>query len=132
MCHLGASRLERTLIERVEHILTIVSIIVDYIGIVLILIGAAKFAARAVLIEMRRLSGLACLHQIRENRLELGGYILAALEFMIISDIIMTALTRELHELYFLALLVAVRTAIGFFLNMELKDIRKEDEQSDG
>lgn len=123
---------ESGFIETVEQILNGVAIAIDYIGIALILIGAAKFAVRAVIIETERLSGAACLHRIRRNRLELGGYILTALEFMIVSDIIHTAMTRALEELYFLALLVAVRTAIGFFLTRELNDIRKEDEQDNG
>ncbi len=50
---------------------------------------------------------------------------------MIISDIIHTALTREMEELYFLAPVVAVRTEIVFFLNIELKDIQMEDADSD-
>ena len=85
---------------------------------------------RAVMIETRRLAKIECVHQIRQNRLELGGYILTALEFMIVSDIIHTALTRKIEELYFLALLVVIRTAIGYFLNMELKEIEKQESQT--
>jgi len=125
--NIGKSFTKGSPIAFFEHSLPITAAAIDYIAIALILIGAIKFAVRAILIEVRRLTGIGCLQQIRRNRLELGGYILAALEFMIISDIIHTALTRKLEELYFLALLVGVRTAIGFFLNLDLKKIQQEE-----
>ena len=55
--------------------------------------------------------------------MELGGYLLAALEFMIVSDILHTVITRELEDLLFLGLLVVIRTAISFFLGLELKEV---------
>ncbi len=109
------------------HSLPITAAAIDYIAIALILIGAIKFALRAILIEVRRLAGIACLHQIRRNRLELGGYILAALEFMIISDIIHTALTRKVEGLYFLSLLVTSDMTIDIFMSMDFKETKKEE-----
>ena len=100
---------------------------IDGVGVILILIGAAKFTLRAAVLEIERLRGLSCVHRIRHNRLELGGYILAALEFMIVSDILHTVVTHELEDLYFLGLLVLIRTAISYFLGLELKEVEKAE-----
>lgn len=110
-------------LESLTPVIEALAIAVDLIGVAIILIGAVKFTVRASVLEVQRLRGLACVHQIRFNRMELGGYILAALEFMIISDILHTVITRELEDLYFLGLLVIIRTAISFFLGLELKEV---------
>lgn len=45
---------------------------------------------------------------------------------MIASDIIHTVISRELEDLIFVAALVAIRTAISFFLGKELAEARQE------
>ena len=100
-------------LELIAPAIEIIAIIVDLIAVVLILIGAAKFTLHAATIEFDRLRGIACVYQIRHNRIQLGGYILAAIEFMIVSDILHTVVTREIEDLYFLGLLVIIRTAIS-------------------
>lgn len=102
-------------------------IAIDVFGVSLLLIGAFKFAANAVRIELDKVRGLACVKRIRANRMELGGYMLAALEFLIISDILHSVLSRKLEDLYFLAVLVVIRTAISYFLGRELKEMEQEE-----
>ena len=58
--------------------------------------------------------------------MQLGRYILAALELLIVSDIIHTALSLALKDLLFLGLLVLIRSVISFFLDREIRDIRAE------
>lgn len=115
------------LLETLAPSLEFIAIVVDLIGVALILIGASKFAFKAVAIEVQRLRGLACVRRIRHNRVELGGYILTALEFMIVSDILHTVITRALEDLYFLGLLVLIRTAISYFLGLELKEAERSE-----
>jgi len=102
------------------------AVAIDVFGICLLLIGAAKFASNAVRIEFDKVRGLACARRIRANRIELGGYILAALEFMIVSDILHSVVSRKLEDLYFLAMLVVIRIGISYFLGRELKEIHEE------
>ena len=45
----------------------------------------------------------------------MGTYILIGLEFMIVSDIIHTFVTRTTEDLIFLGAIVIIRTAISFF-----------------
>ena len=58
--------------------------------------------------------------------MDLGTYILVGIEFMIASDIIQTVIKRELADLAFVSALVAIRTAISFFLGRELAEARRE------
>ena len=63
---------------------------IDIIGIIIVLIGAIKFVIHAIPIEFKRLKGVACAHELRHLRLQLGSYIVLSIEFMIVSDIINT------------------------------------------
>ena len=60
------------------------------------------------------------------ERVELGRYILAGLELLIVSDIIHTALSLALADLVFLGLLVLIRSLISFFLDRELGSLKGE------
>ena len=117
------------ILETIAPVVETISVLVDVVGIVLILIGAGKFVFSAGVVEVERLSGTACARRIRHNRVELGGYILAALEFMIVSDILHSVVTRELEDLYFLGLLVVIRTAISYFLGLELRESEIAEER---
>ena len=115
------------ILDTITPTIELIGLVVDLIGVTLILIGAVKFTLRAAVVEIDRLRGIACVYQIRHNRVELGGYILAAIEFMIVSDILHSVVTREIEDLYFLGLLVVIRTAISYFLGLELKEAEKVD-----
>ena len=102
-----------------------VSAAIDLFAILLLLIGAVRFilgVARAELSgdESRRLRGT------NRERIELGRYILAGLELLIVSDIIHTALSLAVADLVFLGLLVLIRSLISFFLDRELGEVRRE------
>lgn len=93
------------------------------------LIAAVKFVIQYAKFEYGRIRGMACVYQIREMRLQLGSHILLALEFMIVSDIIHSALSRTLDDLMVLGALVVIRTALSFFLGLELKHAQQEPER---
>ena len=111
-----------------EAVLAFAAQIIDLIGILILLIAAARFVVRYVGFEFARLRGAECVGRIRDMRLVLGSYILLALEFMIISDVIHSALSRTLDDFIILGALVLVRSAISFFLSLDLKDARAESE----
>ena len=96
---------------------------IDVIGIIIVLIGAIKFVVHAVPIELKRLKGVACAQELRHLRLQLGSYIILSIEFMIVSDIINTVLTKTMEDLYYLIGLIVARTAISYFLGKELNEI---------
>ena len=98
---------------------------IDVAGCVILLIGAARFVwgvARAELSRdrERRVRGM------NAERVELGRYILAGLELLIVSDIVHTALSLAMADLVFLGLLVIIRSLISFFLDRELEQLKSE------
>ena len=98
---------------------------IDVVGCVILLIGAGRFVVGFARAEMsrspdRRVKG------VNMERVELGRYILAGLELLIVSDIIHTALSLAMSDLVFLGLLVIIRSLISFFLDRELEQVKKE------
>jgi uncharacterized membrane protein len=98
---------------------------VDLASVAILLIGAARFAVAVAAAELsgegaRRRRGLDA------ARVELGRYILAGLELLIVSDVIHTALTFALEDILFLGALVLVRSAISFFLSREIEGLERE------
>ena len=98
---------------------------IDAAAIVIVLVGAVRFILGFLTLEVRGDAALR-MQGIDRQRSELGRYILAALELMIVSDIIHTALTMELGDLLYLGLLVVIRSVISYFLDREMRDIRDE------
>jgi len=99
---------------------------IDLIGIAILLIAALKFLLRYAIFEFARSRGIESVFQIRDMRLCLGSYILLALEFMIVSDVIHSALSRTPDDFLILGVLVLIRSALSFFLSLDLKDMREE------
>ena len=97
---------------------------IDLAAIAILVLAALKFIAHFVGFEIKRLHGLECVEGIRNLRLQLGSYILLSLEFVIISDIIQSAITRSLDDLLTLGLLVIIRIALSFFLGRELSEVK--------
>lgn len=98
---------------------------IDIISIVVMLIGAARFILGFAAAEFAR-DAATRVRGIDVERAQLGRYILAGLELLIVSDIIHTALSLALTDLVFLGLLVLIRSAISFFLDREISEIRAE------
>ena len=112
-------------LARLAHWLEWVSSGIDIASIAIMLVGSLRFIVGFVQAEA---AGVAAerLERIDRHRMELGRYILSALELLIVSDIIHTALSLALADLLFLGLLVLIRSMISFFLNREIREIRGE------
>jgi uncharacterized membrane protein len=108
------------------HGLEWVAVAIDLLAIALMLIGAARFVLGVARAEISR-DDVRRVRGINHERQELGRYILAGLELLIVSDIIHTALSLRLEDLVFLGLLVIIRSAISFFLDREIREIRAEE-----
>ncbi len=113
--------------EQVKTVLETIAFAVDLVGISILVYAAVKFIAHFLGFEIKRLQGLECVEGIREMRLRLGSYILLALEFIIISDIIMTGISRNVDDLLALGLLVIIRIALSFFLGRELNEVKAQE-----
>jgi uncharacterized membrane protein len=118
------------LLEPPAATLETVASVIDLIGITIVLWGFVRALLEFVLNESRRFRthlGASCMHRVR---IDLGTYILVGIEFMIASDIIQTVIKRQLKDLIFVAALVAIRTAISYFLGLEVAEVRRQQSES--
>ena len=99
---------------------------IDLFAILVLLLGAVRFVVGFVQAEMEFRDDLRRVRGINQERVELGRYILAGLEILIVSDIIHTALSLAMADLVFLGLLVVIRSIISFFLDRELAEVKRE------
>ena len=113
--------------EQVTIVLETIAIAIDLVGIAILIYAALKFIAHFLGFEIKRLRGLECIDAIRNMRLQLGSYILLSLEFIIISDIIQTAISVNVDDLLSLGLLVVIRVALSFFLGRELSEVKAQE-----
>lgn len=98
---------------------------IDLCAILILVLGAARFAWGVARSELRR-DATSRVRGTNRARVELGRYILAGLELLIVSDIIRTSLSLALSDLLFLGLLVVIRSLISFFLDRELGELKQE------
>ncbi len=111
----------------VEKIFEPIAFGVDLIGIIILLWGFVLSFIQLVKWEFSKLSGKGTLKEAQKIRRTMGTYILIGLEFMIVSDIIHTFVTRTKEDLMFLGAIVIIRTAISFFLGRELEQIETNE-----
>ena len=126
----GASRTnpgKRSCVESLAEVLEYIAVGADIVGISLMVWGFAKSLLHVLIAEFTRTSGSQFLRRARVIRCELGTYLLLGLEFMILSDIVQSALSRTLLDLAFLGAIVLIRTAIGHFLGQELAELASAD-----
>lgn len=82
-----------------------------------VLVGMCELAK----LEVHRLRGREIAHERAIVRQDLGYYILLGLEFLIAADIMHTIRHPTLEELAVLAVIVAIRTVISYFVNIEMR-----------
>lgn len=92
--------------------------VVEFLGVTVLLAGAALAGTRFVARVLRRLPFHISYHELRAD---LGRAILLGLEFLVIADIIGTvAVKPTLQNLGVLAVIVAIRTLLSFALELEV------------
>lgn len=133
---IGAMEAKRAIalpIDGLEVWLGYLTGVIDLCAIAILVLGTVRFVVWMVRAELSSASGGHRLERQDLARLELGRYILAALELLIVADVIHTALSFQLENILFLGALVLVRSAISWFLDREIANIemkRKHDTPS--
>ena len=107
------------------HGLEWVATVIDIMAVLILVLGAARFILGFAGAELRRDPAVR-VRGVNRERVELGRYILAGLELLIVSDIIHTAVSLAMVDLVFLGLLVIIRSLISFFLDRELAEVKRE------
>lgn len=101
----------------------LVGMLIGSIGVMIILVGSL----RGLWYFLKKyLYGEILLADIR---IELGHYLALGLEFLVAKDIIETIVRPSWNELGKLAVIIALRTLLTFFLAHEVKEVREELEE---
>ena len=101
-----------------EPVIVAAAGVVEIIGVAVLLAGALLAAA---VFARRLLRGASFQESYHELRADLGRAILLGLELLVIADIIGTvAIEPNLQNLGVLALIVVIRTALSFALELEV------------
>lgn len=110
-----------------DYILEQIVQVIELISTAILLMGFAKAAIGFLKSEWKNLHTPDEANGLSNLRVQLGTYILLGLDFYIVSDIIHSMIKPELNELINLALIVVLRTTIGFFLSKEIAEIKKDE-----
>ena len=104
--------------HNLEDVVNVLVQVVEAAGAVIIFVGAVIAFARFLLIAFRR----AGMDPFAQLRLDLGRFLVLGLEFQLAADILRTAVAPNFTELAQLAAIAAIRTALNFFLGIEIKE----------
>jgi uncharacterized membrane protein len=107
-------------------VLNAISIVVGAAGVVVVVWGILRGAFSFLRCESINLGRRDATEVPLDTiRLNLGRYLLLGLEFLIAADIIRTIAEPTLEEVTVLAIIVAIRTVLSFFLTREMERVKK-------
>lgn len=105
-----------------------IAVVVDIVGVAILMVAAVRFVVQWLSYEVRRLGGRAGRDGLTALRVDLGAYILVALEFLIVGDIVHSAISQTFEDFGLLGLLVIIRILLSYFLGRELKEAERAAE----
>ncbi|QYI99497.1 DUF1622 domain-containing protein [Thalassovita mediterranea] len=111
-------------------ILETLSFCIELVSALILIIGSLVFlwtVATGLLSP-----SLSATTALQRGRLKLGTYILAALEFLIVADILFTIVHRTLDDVIVLAIVAGVRTVVSYFLGKEIEALSQEESEALG
>jgi len=101
-----------------------IALVIGFIGILVIVYGSILSTIKFLKIEHKRINGKISIKDTDILRLTFGTYLLLGLEFLIAADIIRTILKPSLEEVAILGAIVAIRTVINYFLDIEIEEVQ--------
>lgn len=114
------------LIDRVAGIIDLLAVLTLLCGLVLSILAGWRRFARAEGERTARLTSAALI----TFRITLGRWMLTALEILIVSDVLHSISHRTLDELAILTVIVMIRVAMAYFLDLELTRIERHERRA--
>ena len=111
------------------EIIYYISLAIGGIGIIAVIWGSLVATFEICSLEIERFKGKNICRRREYLRHHFGFYLILGLEFLIAADIIQTFLQPTLQELAILGSLVAIRTVLSFFLNKEMEERHRCQEE---
>lgn len=110
------------------EIVEVIADAIDALVVALLVLGTVfSFARTLGGLFGKKFDGAVVLRQLR---FDLGQVLLLSLEVLIVSDILHSIVRRSLEEVGILAVVVAIRIALSYFLDREISRLRAERELS--
>ena len=100
--------------------LNTIAIIIAIAGSIIIIWGVLVTSFLFLKTEVKKWTNRSDMSNEAKIRFNISSYLLLGLDFMLAADIIHTIHNPVLNELYILAMIVAIRSAISFFLHKEM------------
>ena len=101
-----------------QEIVYYISYSLALFGAILVFYGGVRAAIKVLSKELLRRS-----YEYNDIRLDFTNKIVLGLEFFIAADLIKSILEPTLNDVIVLAVIVAIRTVVGYSLNSELKEL---------
>lgn len=101
-----------------QDIINYISLFFSVFGVILIFYGGLRAIIKVLRVELFKKSS-----DYNTIRVDFTSKIVLALEFFIAADLIRTVIQPTLNEVIVLAVIVAIRTVVGYSLDKEAKDI---------
>ena len=102
------------------HILNTIAILIGITGSIIIIWGVLVTSFLFLKTEVKKLLNKTDILYEAKIRYSFTSYLLLGLDFMLAADVIHTIHNPVLNELYILAIIVAIRSVISFFLHKEM------------
>jgi uncharacterized membrane protein len=106
------------LMEHAQHMMLYLADAIQFSAAALIGLAAAQATYRSLVIFFRRGSPESATEDVR---FRLSRWLVLALEFQVAADILRTAVAPTWNEIGQLAAVIALRTILNFFLQMEIE-----------
>ena len=101
-----------------SDIVNYVALFFSIVGAILIVYGGLRAIFNVLKVELWKHSS-----DYNSIRIDFTSKIVLALEFFIAADLVRTIIRPDLNEVIVLAVIVAIRTVVGYSLDKEAKDI---------
>jgi len=101
-----------------EDIVFFISLFFAIFGAILITYGGIRAIIKIIASEIFKRP-----YDYVNIRIDFTSKILMALEFFIAADLINSVIKPQLNEVIVLAVIVAIRTVVGYSLNQEIKEL---------
>jgi len=105
-------------IEQAKYIIEAIARCVEFAAALIIGLAAIEAMIKAAVIFVRRNTPASAKNEVR---LTLGRWLAVALEFELAADILNTAVTPTWSDIEKLAAIAALRTALNYFLEREIR-----------
>ena len=109
------------MVDLIKYWTTQIAALVEATGAIIIALAAVEAAMRAAMVFVRRRLPPEAKDEVR---LRLGMWLGVALEFELAADILRTAIAPTWNDVGLLAAIIALRTLLNFFLQMEIAHAR--------